>query len=100
MTDASPTIGQWLVLTAGAVSGLWLVVRGWQQFKQPTCSYPVGTGWWIRLLKWQLPDEYHAQVNRFFFDPAVVRFFAMLAMFVGFGMVLTLVLALVVSRFS
>ncbi len=98
MDNAAPNAIQWIILLALSIYGLWLLIRGWQQFKNPSGSPPLGLGWLIRLSTRRLTEAKRVEVDEVVSHPAIVRLWAGCAIALGVLAISLLVWVWIVSR--
>ena len=80
----SPPLSIWLFLVAGAVIGIWLQVRAWQQFQDPEDLTLAGARLFLRLLQLLERDDEHTKpIEDLRSNQIFVRLFATGYMAVG-----------------
>ena len=99
MNDPAPNFAQWILLLSLAVYGLWIVIKGWQQFRHPDAVKPFGLGWRIDWSRQEHPTGEHSELQKDTWSySGFVRFWGLLLMIAGGAALLLPLFILLITR--
>ncbi|MEI2689423.1 MAG: hypothetical protein V9H69_06820 [Anaerolineae bacterium] len=83
MSDPGPNFAQWILLLSLAIYGLWIGIKGWQQFRHPDGTTPFGLGLMINWNRGHTTDRSDKPSEDAWTQPGLVRFWGVLLMTAG-----------------
>lgn len=98
MNNPTPNIVQWILLLSLAVYGLWIALKGWQQFRHPNGAKPFGLGWIIDWSQEHTAGEHSKPSEDGWAYSGLVRSWGLLLMIAGGAAVLLPLFILLITR--
>ena len=98
MNDPTPNFAQWILLLSLAVYGLWIAIKGWQQFRDPDGVKPFGLGWMTDWSQEHPTGEHSEPPKDSWSYSGFVRFWGLLLMIAGGAALLLPLFILLITR--
>lgn len=98
MNDPAPNFAQWILLLSLAIYGLWIGIKGWQQFRHPDGTKPFGVGWMINWSHGHTTDGSEGHSEDAWTQPGIVRFWGLLLMIAGGAALLLPIFILLITQ--